>query len=72
MSDEKNILCQIQKAFINFVGKFYSDPKIASRDIENLTLNVKQYLVLLREAIFDYYNIGSFVDEELYGLITNE
>ncbi len=45
------------------MGRFYSDPKIASRDIESMTNQIKQYLVLMRETIFDYYNLISFDDD---------
>ncbi len=71
-ADDKNILCRLQKVFINYMTKFYSDPKVASRDIESMTNQIKQYLVLLRETVFDFYNLVSFTDEDLHALITNE
>jgi hypothetical protein len=42
--------------------KFYSDPTVASRDIEAMTNQIKQYLILMRETVFDYYNLSSFTD----------
>lgn len=71
MADDKNILNRLQKVFISYMKRFYSDPKIASRDIESMTTQIKQYLVLMRETVFDYYNLISFDDEDLYALITN-
>jgi hypothetical protein len=47
-ADNENMLCKIQKTFINYMKKIYSDPKIACRDIEGLTNNIKQFLILMR------------------------
>ena len=71
-ADEKCILYRIQKVFISYMSRFYSDPKIASRDIEAMTNQIKQFLILMRETVFDYYNLASFTDEDLYALMTNE
>lgn len=71
-SDEKNILCKLQRVFISYMKRFYSDPQIASRDIEAMTNQIKQFLILMRETVFDYYNLVSFDDDDLYGLITND
>ena len=54
------------------MSRFYSDPKIASRDIEAMTNQIKQFLILMRETVFDYYNLASFTDEDLHALMTNE
>lgn len=72
MNDDKCILARLQRVFISFMKKFYSDPQIASREIEAMTNQIKQYLILMRETVFDYYNLGSFTDEDLHALITNE
>jgi hypothetical protein len=71
-ADDKCILYRIQKVFISYMSRFYSDPKIASRDIEVMTNQIKQYLILIRDTVFDYYNLGSFTDEDLHALMTNE
>lgn len=62
MADEKNILSKIQKTYINYMKRFYSDPKVSSRNIEFLTNNIKQYLILIRETVYDFYNLMSFTD----------
>lgn len=54
------------------MSRFYSDPKVASRDIEVMTNQIKQFLILMRETVFDYYNLSSFTDEDLHALMTNE
>lgn len=71
-ADDKCILYRIQKVFISYMSRFYSDPKIASRDIEAMTNQIKQFLILMRETVFDYYNLASFTDEDLHALMTNE
>ncbi len=70
-TDDKCILSRLQKVFISYMNRFYSDPKIASRDIEVMTNQIKQFLILMRETVFDYYNLASFADEDLHALITN-
>lgn len=52
--------------------RFYSDPQVASRDIEAMTNQIKQFLILMRETVFDFYNLASFTDEDLHALITND
>jgi hypothetical protein len=71
-ADDKCILYRIQKVFISYMSRFYSDPKIASRDIEAMTNQIKQYFILIRETVFDFYNLASFTDEDLHALMTNE
>ena len=61
-ADDKNILCRIHRSFVKHMKKYYSDPKISSRNIEFITTNIKQYEILIRETVYDYYNLLSFPD----------
>lgn len=71
-ADTQCILFRLQKVFISYMKRFYSDPLLASRDIEVMTNQIKQFLILMRETVFDFYNLASFTDEDLHALITNE
>ena len=63
----KDIFCilgGIQRYFIEYIQKTYQEVKnmheAACKAIKDLVNDVTQYLELLKESIFDYYNLKVF------------
>ena len=50
----------MKNTFINTMMKKYSVQKISDLIIEDLTNNIKQFLVVLNKVVANYYNVHSF------------
>ena len=73
LGDVGCMLGRIKRLFIVYMEKTYRDPLSASLKMGDFTDNVKQFLVLLREAVVDYYSLACFAQDEQANLfIANE
>lgn len=54
------MLGRIMRLFIVFIEMNFKDPATASEHIDSFVDNIKQYLVILKEAVIGYYNLNSF------------
>ena len=63
LGDTDCMLGRIKRLFILFVEKTYRDPAAASLKIGDFIDDVKQFLVVLREAVIDYYCLSAFGEE---------
>jgi hypothetical protein len=67
------MLGRIKRLFIVYIEKTYRDAATASLHMGDFTDNVKQFLVVLREAVIDYYGLETFAEGEQANLfIANE
>lgn len=67
------MLGRIKRLFIVYIEKTYRDTVAASLRMGDFTDNVKQFLVVLREAVIDYYDLASFAEgDQANSFITNE
>lgn len=64
LGDVDCMLGRIKRLFLVYMEKTYRDTIAASLKIGDYIDNVKQFLVVLREAVVDYYNLPSFSDTE--------
>jgi hypothetical protein len=60
------MLGRIKRLFIVYLEKTYRDLVAASKIIGDYIDDVKQFLVLLREAVMDYYNLWSFGEDNSF------
>ena len=60
LGDENCMLGRIMRLFIIFIEMNFNDAITASKNIQSLVDNVKQFLVILKEAVIGYYNLNSF------------
>lgn len=54
------MLGRIKRLFIVFVEKNYRDPVTTGCHIDELVDNIKQFIMVLKEAVYDYYHLSSF------------
>jgi hypothetical protein len=62
LGDIDCMLGRIKRLFVVYMEKAFRDPVATSLKIGDFIDNVKQFLVVLREAVIDYYNLGSFAE----------
>ena len=64
MADISCMLGRIKRLFIVYVEKTYRDPIATSQNIGNFVDNIKQFLMILKEAVIDYYNLNTYAEGE--------
>jgi hypothetical protein len=64
LGDVGCILGRIKRLFIVYIEKTFRDTAAASLRMGDFTDNVKQFLVILREAVVDYYSLGEWAEAE--------
>lgn len=62
LGDVGCMLGRIKRLFIVYIEKTYRDTLAASLRMGDFTDNVKQFLVILREAVIDYYGLAAFAE----------
>jgi hypothetical protein len=62
LGDSDCILARIRQVYLLHFEEAYRDAEKTSLRAGDFVDDVKQFLVLLREAVFDYYNLGSFAE----------
>jgi hypothetical protein len=60
LGDINCMLGRIKRLFIVYMEKTHRDTVAASLRIGDFIDSIKQFLVILREAVIDFYNLGSF------------
>ena len=58
------MLHHIKKKFIEFVCLNYSDPMTTAQKMGQFVDSVNQFMVILKEAVVDYYYLTSFGEGE--------
>ncbi len=71
LGDVGCMLGRIKRLFVLYMEKTYRNPTAASERMGDFTDDIKQFLVVLREAVVDYYGLGSFGDEQPNLFLTN-
>ena len=56
------MLSHIKKKFIDFICLNYSDPVYTSHRMAHLVDSINQFMVILKEAIIDYYYLSAFAE----------
>lgn len=64
LGDVGCMLGRVKRLFVLYMEKTYRDPEASSVRMGDFTDDIKQFLVVLREAVVDYYSLGSFGNEE--------
>jgi hypothetical protein len=72
LNDAACVLGRIKAEFIKVMGRKYSDPVAASVVLGDFVDDVKQFLLLMKQGVVDYYGLGSFAEGEVNMLIANE
>lgn len=62
LGDKGCVLGRVKFAFISYVEGAFGDAEQAGEHIEDLVDSVKQFLVILREGVIDYYQLESLED----------
>jgi hypothetical protein len=62
LSDQDCILARIRRLFLSHFEETYRDTEYAGLRAGDFVDDVKQFLVLLRESVFDFYNLASFAE----------
>jgi len=60
LNDVSCTLGRIQRLFILYIEKTYRNVSKADKNIGHFVDNVKQYLLLIRESVIDYYSLEIF------------
>ena len=60
LNNPQNILCLIKNCFIDSIIVSFTQKKVTEKLMESLINTIKQFLVIWKEAIHDYYNIHIF------------
>ena len=58
------MLFQIKKKFIDYVYIFHSDPLATAQKMANMVDSINQFMVILKEAVVDYYHLPTFGEGE--------
>ena len=67
------MLGRVKRAFIGWCESAWADAQKVADNIEELVDSIKQFLVILREGVIDYYQLMSFEHEDhLNPYISNE
>ena len=72
LNDYNHILGKVKYQYIKLIIKKYSDVQQASRRIEDFVDDIKQFLLILKLSIIDFYNLYSFAENSNNLLISNE
>jgi len=60
LSDINCMLGRIKRLFTVFIEKNYRDPVSTGCHIDELVDNIKQFIMILKESVYDYYHLSSF------------
>lgn len=73
LNNPQNILCRIKNCFIDSIIVSFTSKKVTEKLMESLINTTKQFLVVWKEAVHDFYNIHIFASEEVNNnLIAND
>lgn len=56
----------IKRKFIDFVCHSYYDSKVTAGKMGEFVDSINQFMMIIREAIFDYYNLNMFGEGEMF------
>lgn len=56
----------LKRKFIDFVCHSYYDPKVTAGKMGEFVDSINQFMMIIREAIFDYYNLNMFGEGEMF------
>lgn len=60
----ESVFYLIKRRFIEFVVQNYHDPQATAARMPEFIDSINQFMIILKEAIFDYYNLNSFGEAE--------
>lgn len=72
LNDSSYVLGRIKSEFIKVISRKYNDPEAASAALGDFVDDVKQFLLLMKQGVVDYYGLGSFAEGEINMLIANQ
>lgn len=70
-SNERSIISHIKRCFVSSIQKEFSNIKVTGKVMEDLINSIKQFLVILKEVVIDYYYIDSWAELPQGQLICN-
>lgn len=63
LGDINCMLGRIKRLFIVYIEKTFRDVIATSQRIEYFIDDIKQFLIILRESVIDYYNLSAFSED---------
>ncbi len=62
LNDATCVLGRIKAEFIKVMARKYSDAEVASAALGDFVDDVKQFLLLMKQGVVDYYGLASFAE----------
>lgn len=71
LNDPTCVLGRVKIEFIKVMARKYNEPVVASGALGDFVDDIKQFLLLIKQGVVDYYGLASFAEGKVNMLIAN-